>query len=80
MILLRLEQYLRERRRSGLVDIALGLNADPDALRDMLGVLERKGRVRRLPRGIPCNGCAKCHPATIELYEWTGAAGSGKGK
>ena len=73
MILLRLELYLRERRRSGLVDMAVGLNADPDALRDMLGVLERKGRVRRLPSGTTCSGCAKCHPTAIELYEWTGS-------
>ena len=74
MILLRLEQYLRERRRSGLVDMAVGLNADQDALRDMLGVLERKGRVRRLPGGTTCSGCSKCHPSAIELYEWTGCA------
>ena len=77
MILLRLEQYLRDRRRSGLVDMALGLNAEPDALRDMLGVLERKGRVRRLPGGTTCSGCTKCHPATIELYEWTGSVSPG---
>jgi hypothetical protein len=72
MILSRVSDYLRERRRASLTDMALGLGAAPDALRDMLAILERKGRVRRLPSGTPCGGgCCKCAPAGIELYEWT---------
>lgn len=71
MIVSRLEQYLREHRRAALSDMAIALNADADALRPMLGMLERKGRIRRLPAGTACGGgCSKCHPSTIELYEW----------
>lgn len=72
MILSRVNDYLRERRRASVSDMALGLGATPDALRDMLAILERKGRVRRLPSGTPCGGgCCKCDPAGIELYECT---------
>lgn len=71
MILSRVNDYLRERRRATLTDMALGLGATPDALRDMLAILERKGRVRRLPTGTACGGgCSKCDPSSIELYEW----------
>jgi hypothetical protein len=71
MILSRVSDYLRERRRASLTDMALGLGATPEALRDMLAILERKGRVRRLPAGTPCGGgCSKCHPSSVDLYEW----------
>lgn len=71
MILSRVNAYLKDRRRASLVDMALGLGATPDALREMLAILERKGRVRRLPAGTTCGGgCCKCAPASIELYEW----------
>ena len=74
MTINRLEQYIREHRRAALSDMAIALNADADALRHMLGMLERKGRVSRLPSGTPCGGgCTKCHPTTVELYEWCGA-------
>ena len=72
MIITRISDYLRERQRASLVDMAYGLGAAPDALREMLSVLERKGRVRRLPTGTPCGGgCCKCKPSDIELYEWS---------
>lgn len=71
MILSRISDYLRERRRASLVDMAHGLDATPDALREMLAVLERKGRVRRLPAGTGCGtGCCKCDPSSIEMFEW----------
>lgn len=74
MIITRLEQYIKTHRRTALTDMAVGLDANPDALRDMLGILERKGRIRRLPTGTACGGgCSKCHPSTVELYEWNEA-------
>ncbi|MHB1360815.1 MAG: FeoC-like transcriptional regulator [Rhodocyclaceae bacterium] len=75
MILSRVNDYLRERRRASLMDMAHGLDASPDALREMLAILERKGRVRRLPSGTACGGgCCKCNPADSELYEWNETA------
>ncbi|MBU1425060.1 MAG: FeoC-like transcriptional regulator [Gammaproteobacteria bacterium] len=70
MIIARVSDYLKERGRASLQDMALGLDTSPDALRDMLAILERKGRVLRLPSGTGCSGCSKCQPADIELYEW----------
>ncbi|MCF7992828.1 MAG: FeoC-like transcriptional regulator [Thiohalocapsa sp.] len=68
MILSELKQYLAEHRRVSLTDMVNRFDADPDALRGMLAVLERKGRVRKLDAQV-CGGCSKCDPATVELYE-----------
>ena len=73
MILNQVNDYLRQRKRASVSDMALGLGAAPDALRAMLAALERKGRVRRLPAGTGCEGCCKCDPNAVELYEWQGA-------
>jgi len=74
MILSHVADYLRSHRQASLLDMSIGLNTDAEALRGMLGVLERKGRARKLPGGTACaSGCTQCQPHTIELYEWTGA-------
>ena len=70
MLLTRLSNYLAERGRASLGDIALGLEAEPGALRGMLGFLERKGCVRRLPPANRCDGCTRCPAAILEVYEW----------
>jgi len=73
MIISRLSAYLQQHQRASLHDMALGLDTDAEALRNMLTVLERKGRVSRLPSGTSCSsGCGKCQPHTVEIYEWTG--------
>lgn len=72
MILSRVSDYMKQHRRASVLDLAHGLDAAPDALKGMLGILERKGRVRRLPAGTACNGCHKCDPNSVELYEWVG--------
>jgi len=70
MILAQLSDYLKQQRRASVAELAAGLDASPDALRAMLGMLERKGRVRRLQGPRCAGGCCKCDPATLELYEW----------
>ncbi|MDM7456257.1 MAG: FeoC-like transcriptional regulator [Tepidimonas sp.] len=75
MILSRLNEYLQQRGRASLQDMAQGLDAAPDALRDMLAILERKGRVRHLQASTACGGCSSgvCSrraPESLELYEW----------
>ncbi|WP_246237695.1 FeoC-like transcriptional regulator [Caldichromatium japonicum] len=62
--------FLRAHRRAALKDLAHRFDADPEALRGMLELMERKGLVRRLPPGTTCAGCCQCDPAAIELYEW----------
>ncbi len=70
MILSDLRDYLLEHRRAALLDMALKFDADPKALRGMLAVFERKGRIRRLNSEPACGNCHKCDPAAVELYEW----------
>jgi DNA-binding IscR family transcriptional regulator len=74
MILSDLTLYLAEQKRVALMDISYHFDTDPEALRMMLSMLERKGRVRKLPAGTPCGGgCCNCDPASIEIYEWVNA-------
>ncbi len=71
MIMSDLANYLRTSRRAALRDLSHRFDSDPEALRGMLGVLERKGRVRKLPSGTACGGgCCSCDPTSIEIYEW----------
>jgi len=71
MILSELATYLSDHRRAALIDLANRFDADPEALRGMLGTLVRKGRARKLPAGTPCaGGCCQCDPASVEVYEW----------
>lgn len=71
MILSELTTYLAEQKRVALIDLSHRFGSDPEALRGMLAVLERKGRARRLPAGTACGGgCSKCDPASVEIYEW----------
>ncbi|MCG6939736.1 MAG: FeoC-like transcriptional regulator [Thiohalocapsa sp.] len=74
MILSQLRDYIAERRRLSLQDMANHFDTDAEALRGMLAMLERKGRVRKLAAGSACGGCCKCDQASPELYEWVDAA------
>lgn len=71
MILSDLTDYLAQHKQAALVDLAHRFGSSPDALRAMLGVLARKGRVRRIANGAACaSGCGLCDPASVETYEW----------
>lgn len=75
MILSQLSDYLKTHGRAALTDMAVHFDTAPEALRAMLGVLERKGRVTRLPAGTPCaGGCCKCSADRIEIFEWQGSS------
>jgi len=71
MILSQLSQYIAEHRRVSVQDMKHHFDADTEALRAMLAVLERKGRVRKLAVGGLCSssGCSKCGLTPPELYE-----------
>ena len=74
MILSDLKGYIETRGQATLADMALHLRAEPDAVRNMLSVWERKGRVRRLPAPAGCGQtCTGCNPAAAEVYLWLGA-------
>jgi putative ferrous iron transport protein C len=76
VILSELRIYLADRKRAPLADMASRFDTDPDALRGMLAVLERKGRVPRLSSGAGCSGgCCKCDLASAEVFEWVDREG-----
>lgn len=69
MILQQLQTYLRNHPQVSLKDLAHQFQTDAEALREMLNLLIRKGRVRKLA-GKQCGGCHSCAPESLELYEW----------
>lgn len=77
MILQQLQAYLRSHPQTSLEELSHQFQTDVDALREMLNVLIRKGRVRKLA-GKQCAGCHSCSPESLELYEWMNS-GSGRG-
>ena len=71
MILSDLKRYLEERRQTTLADMALHFRADPEALRGMLEVWIRKGKVEKQRATASCGGsCTQCDPAATEIYLW----------
>lgn len=71
MILTDIRNYLRDRKHATLADIALHVEADPDAVRGMLQRLLAKGQVTRNNVSSSCGtSCSKCDPAARELYFW----------
>lgn len=77
MIMSQLSQYLQTRHCASIADMAISLQATPEALKPMLHKLMVKGRVRALPTGSSCghSGCCQCHPQDQQLYEWIGNMG-----
>ncbi len=76
MILAEVRKYLATHKRVALIDLVYRFDTDAEALRGMLAVLERKGKVRKLPPGTACNtSCNKCDVGTIELFEWIDSEG-----
>lgn len=72
MILSELRDYIKTHRRAALVDISQHFDVEPEAVRGMVDLWIRKGKVRKLPGGMTCDGCCECGPALVEIYEWTG--------
>lgn len=69
-----IKTYIAQQKRVPLVDLSHRFRSDPEALRRMLAVLERKGKVKKVSSGIGCQigSCEKCDPAALEVYEWVG--------
>ena len=71
MILSELRNFLAEHRRATLSVMAHHFDADGEAVRGMLDVLVRKGKVRRVhyPTDCGATGCS-CPNKEIDVYEW----------
>lgn len=72
MILSDLRDYLKQQQRVTLQDLMIHFRMDADALRGMLAVWIRKGKVKKnAPDSVACGtSCCKCDPTLTELYEW----------
>jgi predicted ArsR family transcriptional regulator len=73
MILSQIRDYLVERGQATLAEIALHVDAEPQAVRGMLDQWVNKGRVERRKVEPACGtSCNRCEPAAMELYVWRG--------
>ena len=71
MILSQIAAYIEKRGQASLADIALHFDADPDAIRGMLDVWVRKGRIVRLDSQAGCGtSCTQCDSNATEVYAW----------
>ena len=70
MILQRLQDYLRQRNVASLSQMEASLGVSAAALHGMLDLLERKGRVQKMPRPQRCHGCSLCDGKALEFYRW----------
>jgi len=71
MILSQVRDYLKQRGQCTLSDIALHFDTDADAVRGMLDVWIKKGKVERRSATASCGtSCQSCDPAATEVYVW----------
>lgn len=71
MILSQVRDYLKQRGQCTLSDIALHFDTDADAVRGMLDIWIRKGKVEKSSATESCGtSCQSCDPATTEVYSW----------
>ncbi|MEW8029792.1 MAG: FeoC-like transcriptional regulator [Candidatus Thiodiazotropha sp.] len=66
-----IRDYLSRRGQATLAEIALYVDAEPDAVRGMLEQWIHKGRVEQRKVDVACGtSCNRCDPAAMELYVW----------
>lgn len=71
MILSDVREYLQQRGQATLGEMALHFDIEPDALRGMLDLWVRKGRVhKRLATAACGSSCGQCRPEATEIYTW----------
>ena len=74
MILADIRDYLKQRGQCTLSDIALHFDSDADAVRGMLEIWIKKGKVEKRSATASCGtSCQSCDPATTEVYIWSEA-------
>lgn len=81
MILRELDDYLQRHRRATLGDIALHFDLPAEAVRGMLDLWIRKGRIRQLDAAATCNtSCpVSCDDTAMTIYEAVaGRSGTGR--
>jgi putative ferrous iron transport protein C len=71
MILSDIRKYIEQRGQVTLADMANHFESDPEALRGMLNVWIRKGKItRHLCTSVCGSSCKGCNSAATEIYTW----------
>lgn len=65
-----IKRYLSDRKIAPLNDIATHFDMAPDAIRGLLSIWIRKGRVKRHQNDGCGACCGGCESHTKEVYEW----------
>ena len=78
-MLSKIREFLEEQGTASMAEIALHLDADPDAVRGMLDLWIAKGRIEKLAGGPACRTCTcHCDPERMEFYRWRRPASSSR--
>ena len=70
MILSEVKQYIRQRQRVSLTDIANHFDVEADALRGMLDFWINKGKIQQSVSPSCQSSCHCDFKQTVEYYEW----------
>ena len=71
MILSDIGHYVKEHQQVTLSQIALHFNAKPDAVRGILDIWVKKGKISRQSATASCGStCQQCDTASTEIYIW----------
>jgi len=71
MILAEVRDYLKQRRQCALSDVAMHFDTDADAVRGMLEIWIKKGKIEKRSVTAACgSSCQSCDPASTEIYIW----------
>ena len=69
MILARILELLEQRKVASPDEVARELNSSPDAVRNMLQTLQRKGLGHRVQAQAGCGSrCKQCMQGLVEIY------------
>ena len=65
-----IKNYLKKNQRANLSDLALHFHTSPEAMRGMLAMWVKKGKVTAFAAGQACGDCHTCDTSLAEIYEW----------
>lgn len=72
MILSEIREYVKQAHQVTLKDMAFHFDISPDAMRGMLDIWIKKGRMHRQHANAACGTCKGCDIAAVEVYIWGG--------
>lgn len=70
MIPSQIREYLKLRGQVSLTDLSSHFDADPDAVRAMMDIWIRKGKVEESETASCSKGCCSCNPEPLTIYAW----------